>query len=387
MRGADAVVIGAGIVGACCADALTAAGLDVLVVERTSIAGGTTAAGEGNILVSDKQPGPELALARLSADLWRRLGEELDDEIELDAKGGVIVATTEAGHRGMTDLARRQAAAGVDARLVGPDEVHELEPHLTPAVVGGAHYPEDLQVQPVRASAAILRRARSAGARLLTGTEVRAIRRDVQERVIGVDTAAGFISTSRVVNAAGAWSAAVARMAGVDLPVAPRRGHILVTEPLPPLVRHKVYDADYVGAVGSDAADAQVSSVVEGTQAGTVLIGSSRELVGFDRTLAVAVMARLAERAIHLFPMLAGVRIIRAYLGFRPFSPDHLPVIGADPRVPGLWHATGHEGAGIGLAPATGALLAALVCGTDPPLDPVPFDPTRGTLQEVAGAV
>lgn len=381
---ADAVVVGAGIVGACCADALAAAGLDVVVVERSSIAGGTTAAGEGNLLVSDKEPGPELALAQRSGALWRRLAEELDDDIELEPKGGLIVATTDAGRAGMTELAARQAAAGVTALPLQPDEIRALEPHLSHDVVSGVHYPEDMQVQPVRAAAAILRRARRAGARLLDGTEVREVLRDGEGRVTGVDTAAGRISAPLVVNAAGAWSAAVARRAGVNLPVAPRRGHILVTEALPLLVRRKVYDADYVGAVGSDAAEAQLSSVVEGTPAGTILIGSSRELVGFDRTLSVPVLARLADRAIRLFPVLADVRLIRAYLGFRPFAPDHLPVIGPDERVPGLWHATGHEGAGIGLAPATGELLAALVTGAAPPLDPRPFDPGRPALRQVA---
>jgi len=71
------------------------------------------------------------------------------------------------------------------------------------------------------------------------------------------------------------------------------------------------------------------------------------------------------------------VRAIRAYLGFRPASPDHLPIIGADPDVPGLWHATGHEGAGVGLAPGTADLLRALIVGDPPPVEPAPFDPGR----------
>lgn len=165
----------------------------------------------------------------------------------------------------------------------------------------------------------------------------------------------------------------------------PRRGQILVTEALPLLIRHKVYDADYVGTVGGDPAEAGVSAVVEGTQSGTILIGSSRELVGFDRRLHLALLARMAQRAIALFPVLAGVNVIRAYLGFRPYPPDHLPIIGHDAAVPGLLHATGHEGAGIGLAPATGALIAALVTGSEVPVPAAPFSPSRLSLQP-AGA-
>ena len=196
-------------------------------------------------------------------------------------------------------------------------------------------------------------------------------------RITAVRTAAGRIPTPAVVNAAGVWAADVARLAGVDLPVAPRRGFILVTEPLPALIRHKVYAADYMTAVASDTGDLLTSAVIEGTRAGTVLVGSSRERVGFDRRVALPVLRRLAADAVRLFPVLARVRVLRTYHGFRPYSPDHVPLIGPDPRRPGLLHACGHEGAGIGLAPATGDLVAALLTGAAPPVDPHPFRPSR----------
>ncbi|GAA4896337.1 hypothetical protein GCM10023237_13480 [Streptomyces coeruleoprunus] len=158
----------------------------------------------------------------------------------------------------------------------------------------------------------------------------------------------------------------------------PRRGFVLVTEPLPPrLIRHKVYSADYIADVASGSADLQSSPVVEGTPAGPVLIGATRERVGFDRGLSTEALRRLAAQATALFPVLADVRALRAYHGFRPYLPDHLPAIGADPRVPGLYHACGHEGAGIGLAPATGLLLAAALSGERPALDLAPFRPDR----------
>ena len=97
----------------------------------------------------------------------------------------------------------------------------------------------------------------------------------------------------------------------------------------------------------------------------------------FDRTFSAAAAARLARGAIGLFPMLADVRVMRSYLGFRPYSPDHLPVIGPDPRAPGLWHACGHEGAGIGLSAGTGRLIAQSLCGVEPDLDLAPFAPNR----------
>lgn len=170
----------------------------------------------------------------------------------------------------------------------------------------------------------------------------------------------------------------MAALAGVRLPVLPRRGFVLVTEPLPPgTVRHKVYAAGYVADVASDSAALQTSAVVEATAAGPVLIGASRERVGFDRTFSLPAVRRLAAQAVALFPFLARVAALRGYPGFRPYLPDHLPAIGPDPRAPGLFHACGHEGAGIGLAPVTGLLLAQCLAGRTPALDLAPFRPDR----------
>jgi glycine/D-amino acid oxidase-like deaminating enzyme len=129
--------------------------------------------------------------------------------------------------------------------------------------------------------------------------------------------------------------------------------------------------------VASDSAALQTSAVVEGTASGPVLIGASRERVGFDRTVSLPVLRRLAAQATALFPVLAKVNAVRAYVGFRPYLPDHLPAVGPDPRVPGLFHACGHEGAGIGLAPATGHLIAQALLGLPQELGLAAFRPDR----------
>ncbi|GAA1753841.1 FAD-dependent oxidoreductase [Luedemannella helvata] len=369
----DVVVVGAGIVGAACAYHLSRAGLRVTVLERGAVAGGTSGSGEGNLLVSDKEPGPELALAMRSNALWLALGEEVGG-FELEPKGGVMVASSAAAMSGLASLALNQGAYGVTARLLSEPDLRELEPHLAPGFAGGAFYPQDMQVQPMLATANLLVRS---GATVHCGVEVTGLRR-AGGRVTAVETASGdAISTPVVVNAAGTWAGSVFASAGVRLPIAPRRGFILVTEPLPPLIRHKVQDTEYLANVASDDAGLQASAVVEGTAAGTILIGSTRERVGFDRTFSLPALRLLAANALRLFPALAGVSAMRAYRGFRPYSPDHLPVIGADPQVAGLWHACGHEGAGIGLAPATGELITALVTGAQPAVDPAPFAPAR----------
>ncbi|MGW6445866.1 NAD(P)/FAD-dependent oxidoreductase [Lentzea sp. NPDC055074] len=347
----DVVVMGAGIIGAACAQALQARGLRVVVVDRRGPASGTSAAGEGNVLVSDKGPGPELELARASRLLW----PELAQDAEWEEKGGLVVATTPSAVAPLQAFAASQREAGIDACEITTEDALAHEPHLNPEITAAVHYLQDAQLNPVKATRSLLR-----------GIEVRRLEVSTTDGR-SVTTSDGVISCGAVVNATGPW----AREFGVN--VLPRRGVVLVTTPIPGTIRHKVYDADYVGAVASGDADLQTSGVVESTQAGTVLIGSSRQRKGFDETIESRVLTALARRAIAMFPMLRDVPVMRAYGGFRPYAPDHLPIIGEDPRTPGLWHATGHEGAGVGLAPATGRLLAQLLTGQDPLTDPRPF--------------
>ncbi len=370
---ADVVVVGAGIVGAACAEALTAVGVKVVVVDRGAVASGTTASGEGNVLVSDKEPGPELELAIASHAEWSavlaRLPERVAD-VEWEDKGGVVVATTDPGP--LKAFAAKQQAAGVDARVISPEDAFELEPLLTRNVTIGVHYPDDAQLQPVLAATALLTAVRDRGGSVRSGVDALSVR-TAAGRVVGVETSAGEIAGGAVLNACGPWAGAFGAAAGAPIQVLPRRGMILVTAPLPQCVRHKVYDADYVGAVGSGDAELQTSTVVESTRAGTVLIGSSRERIGFDDSIRVKVLRELARKAVGLFPFLGDVAVMRTYGGFRPYAPDHLPIIGPDPRVPGLWHAAGHEGAGIGLAASTGRLITELFLGLTPHVAPDPF--------------
>ncbi|MEU1509659.1 FAD-binding oxidoreductase [Kitasatospora sp. NPDC005748] len=373
----DVVVVGAGVVGAACAYYAARAGLAVAVIDRGPVAGGTTGAGEGNLLVSDKEPGPELDLALLSTRLWRELAEELGAAVEYEPKGGLVVADTPARQDALRAFAAEQGTVGVTAEEIPGERLRELEPHLAPGLAGGFLYPQDAQVQPALAAAHLLRAARRAGAVLHTGETVRAVTTGPDGAVRGVVTDRRRLAAPAVINAAGTWGGELAALAGVHLPVLPRRGFVLVTEPLPRIVRRKVYAADYVADVASGSAALQTSAVVEGTPGGPVLIGASRERVGFDRTLSVEVLHRLAAQAAALFPVLADVSVVRAYRGFRPYLPDHLPAIGADPRVPGLHHACGHEGAGIGLAPATGLLISEQLTGKRPELDLAPFRADR----------
>ena len=389
----DVIVVGAGIIGAACARVLASAGLGVTVIDRGTTAGGTSSACEGNLLVSDKGPGDELLLAQYAATLWRGavtdLREQLGDgfpSVEFDPKGGVVVATTAAGAGPLLDFVAGQRLAGVDARVIDAHQARRLEPDLTPRIEAAVYYPEDAQVQPAIATEALMASARMHGARLLESTPVLGPLLDSSGSLTGVTTSQGKLR-GRVLVAAGPWSGEVAALLGVRLPVRPRRGELLVTTRMRHRIFHKVYDADYVGAVGSDDGALQTSSVVESTASGTVLIGSSRQQVGFDSRLRVDVLSEIAVRAIRLFPFLAQAAVMRSYGGFRPFTPDHLPIIGEDPRTPGLWYATGHEGAGIGLSLATAELIRDLMQGRPTLVDAAPYSAARVSLAPYLEAV
>ncbi|EME63376.1 NAD(P)/FAD-dependent oxidoreductase [Amycolatopsis decaplanina] len=383
------VVLGAGIVGAACARELSLAGFDVVVVDRGRPAGGTTSHGEGNILVSDKGPGAELELAKLSTGLWPQVVADIADEdaraasgIEYDPKGGIVVATTDDGARALTAFAASQT--GVRAEPLSHRELADAEPALTREVTAAFHYPEDAQVQPAGAALALLGSALRHGARLRSDTEV--VGATVHNgHITGVRVPGEVIGADLVVNAAGPWAGQVSARLGAPIAVRPRRGEVLVTTPMPCVIRHKVYDADYVGAVGADSGELQTSAVVESTWGGTVLIGSSRRRVDFDDTIRPDVLSAIAVKALRLFPALADVAVMRAYGGFRPYVDDHLPVLGEDPRLGNLWHATGHEGAGIGLSVGTARLLRELLTGTTPATGVEEFTVDRpAVLAEVA---
>lgn len=383
-------MIGAGVVGVATALALTNAGLKVLVLDRGNVANGTTSAGEGNILVSDKVPGPELDLAMRSRDGWFELARDVGngDEtggFDLEAKGGIVVARSEKGVSQLLTSSDRQREAGVEARALSSSELHELEPNISKAISSGVWYPQDAQCQPMLAAALMLKAMRARGGEFKAGATVKKIKTlptrgaESEHRVLitGVETDVGDFSTSLVINATGTWAGEMAKLAGSFLPIAPRRGFILVTSPAPRLIFHKVYDSDYMANVASGEADLQSSAVVEGTPSGTILIGASRERVGFKDDFDIAILRKLAAQAIELFPILANLQLLRAYRGFRPYAPDHLPVIGEDAHVKGFWHNAGHEGAGIGLSPASAQLIVELITGRKTFMDPTPFSPER----------
>jgi glycine/D-amino acid oxidase-like deaminating enzyme len=348
-------VVGAGIVGAATARALARRGAEVELIDAGEVSGGTTGLGESNVLCADKDAGPELDLAVLGRAAYDEIEATYGERAAIRRKGALVVHRSEGGLAAEPARIERLRAAGVECELLEPGQVRALEPALG-ELLGATWVPGDLQCDP-RAIARAM--AEEPGVTVRTHTRVA----DLAE-----------LRADHVVLAAGPWSAELARTAGLDLPLEPRKGQLVRLRGQLD-IRHKVVDGGYLAAVAAADPQLQVSTVIETTLDGDVLVGSSRERKGFDTSVDPAVTARLLEEAARVVPAVRSLEITGAWAGLRPWLPDGLPAIGRSRT--GIWVATGHEGAGIGLGPITGELIAAAISGEPLPLDLGPFDPDR----------
>jgi len=364
-RRPDAIVVGAGIVGAACAVALARDGLHVLVVDAGAVALGTTAAGMGHLVVMDDSP-EQLALTHYSTELWRQQSSELRAASELEWCGTVWVAEDEAQLDAVRTKQATYAEHGIATEILDDRALLEAEPNLRSGLAGGLLVPSDGVIYPPSATIALLALARELEVEVLEHTGVDEI---VAGGVrCGVDT----LRADVVVNAAGAAAAELTP----QLPVVPRKGHLVITERHPGFCRHQIVELGYLTSAHV-MTNESVAFNVQPRSTGQVLIGSSRELVGWNPSVNRRIVGRMVERACAFMPSLANLTAVRTWTGFRPATPDKLPLIGPWPEMPGLWIAAGHEGLGITTSLGTAAILADLVSGREPAIDPAPYIPDR----------
>jgi D-hydroxyproline dehydrogenase subunit beta len=372
----DVVVIGAGIVGCATAYELAKRGVSVTLIDRGEVSTGTTGLGEGNVLCSDKDAGPELGLAVAGMPLFDELEELIGDPARIRRKGALIVHPDETTWATEGARADRLRAAGVKAELLDRDAVRELEPRLTGHIHGALYAPEDLQCDPKAIARALATWSADQGGTIRTHTEATAI-----EPGRGVRLASGdVLAAETVALTAGPWSASLAATAGLSLPVEPRKGQLTrlrLPDADPTFLHRKIVDGSYLGSVSSTAADRQISTVLETTWDGDVIVGSTRERCGFDPAIDDDLARSVQERAARLVPEVVGLAPASTWVGFRPWLPDGLPAIGSSCAAERLWVGTGHEGAGIQLGPITGRILAQAITGEPPDVDLAAFDPDR----------
>jgi len=362
---ADAVVVGAGIVGAAVAEALAKDGARVTIVDSGAAALGATAAGMGHLVAMDDSPA-QLGLTAYSLDLWKSLAPELPPSAEYDPAGTLWVAEDEMQLEGVEEKIRAYAGRQLPLQWLDGKSVVELEPNLRSGLAGGLLAPRDAILYPPGAARALLDRAMAKGAKLREHTEVLALGANE------VTTTGGTLRAGVIVNAAGTGAVRLTP----ELPVVPRKGHLVITDRAPGFCRHQLVEMGYLKSAHRMTAESAAFNVQPRTT-GQVLIGSSRELVGWDASVNRPLVAAMLSRAQWFMPALSKLQAVRIWTGFRPATPDKLPLIGRWERTPGLWIAAGHEGLGITTSLGTAGLLADLIVGRTPAIDPRPFAPGR----------
>jgi glycine/D-amino acid oxidase-like deaminating enzyme len=358
LRSFDVLVVGAGIVGASCALALRREGLSVGLVDAATPGSGATAAGMGHLVALDESD-DELDLCLLSLRLWDRFFDEHPGVGEPSRCGTLWVAANDEQMAHAEQRAERLARRGWQAAMLDGDALARLEPALRGGLRGALRVAADSVVYPPAVAAFLASELAREGGTLLPGRRVAAIREDTLVLADGARLVA-----ERIVVAAGVHSAALLP----EAPVAPRKGHLAITDRYPGRLAHQVVGMEY-GQAALGANGLAVAANVQPRPGGQWLVGSCRQDGLHDSAVDPAVMAAVLGRAIALLPCLAEMNIVRTWTGLRPASPDGRPLIGPHPARPGVWLATGHEGLGVTTAFGTSQLLADQIMGRASAID------------------
>ena len=362
----DVVIVGAGIVGAACADALAERGLRVVVVDYGVVGSGATAAGMGHIVVMDDSDA-QFALTNYSQRLWRELRPELPEDVEYEQSGTIWVA---ADAEEMAEVFRKRdyyQRRGVSVEVLDANQLKEAEPNLRDGMMGGLLVPGDAVLYPPCAARFLIRRAQQRGAKVKLGATVT----EISEK--GIRASDGQeIAADIVVNAAGANAAELTP--GIE--IKKRKGHLVITDRYPGFLRHQLVELGYLKSAHSVTSDS-VAFNVQPRQTGQILIGSSRQYGAEHKKVDQGILAKMIRRAQEYMPALGSMSAVRVWTGFRAATPDKLPLIGPFPGKKSLFLATGHEGLGITTSLGTAKILADQVTGATPGIPVEPYLPSR----------
>ncbi len=367
-RTASVVIIGGGVVGCSIAYHLARRGLrDVVVVERDAVGAGTTSKAAGGIRAQFSTE-TEVHFSLEAIGVFERFQEEFGVDIGYRKIGYLFLVSGEDDLRGFEERMALQRRLGVDVRLITPKEAQALVPALrVDDLVAAVWGPQDGMAGPSEVTNGFARRARELGVRILEGLDVTGV--DLASGgVRGVHTSEGRIEASRIVNAAGPTAARVGRLAGLDLPVLPRRRHIFFTEPFAELPGPVPLTTDRASGFYFRKEMEQV-----------LLSPGDVEDVGDDPAVAVdwSKVESTVQKALHRLPVIENARIAGGWAGLRPLTPDDHAIIGPAPGLDGMFLAVGFGGHGFQHSPATGRYVAEWLLDGRPSMDLSLFDPGR----------
>lgn len=362
MKRYDLIIVGAGIVGAACADYASAEGLKVAIVEPGPIGGGATAAAMGHLVAMDDDPA-ELALAHYSLGLWNAFADL--PQAEFSRCGTLWVAGNEREYACIPDKLARLAAAGVQAELIDAERLYRLEPALAPGLVGGMRVPGEAVVYPPGVARYLIERALARGAEFYRNSAQR-----VDDNGLLLDDHSRLAGPVLV-----ATGCALPQLLP-QLPLRGRKGHLVITDRYPDIVHHQLLELGYADSAHGDA-DSSVAFNVQPRPTGQILIGSSREYSSDTPDVSMAMVRRMLERTFQYLPSLRQLQAVRIWTGFRPVSKDGLPYLGRVPGVSDVWVAAGHEGLGVTTSLGSARLLIDQLLNRPTAIDPRPYDPAR----------
>ncbi len=350
---ADAVIVGAGIMGVATAYHLVRRRFGrVVVLERDGICSGSTALASGGIRHQyANRVGIELT--RHVIETFERFEDEFGVDPQFRQHGYLILVSTPAEHAQAEKNVALQRSLGVDVTLLSAEEVGRRFPYLhTADLLGAAYSPRDGYADPYLVTTAMAARARELGADIRSGSEVTGVRRH-DGRVLGVETAAGVVDAPVVVLAAGPWTGRVGELAGIDVPVRPLRRSKFITAPFP---------FERISAATPFVIDTHQGISIRREGAGLLLgIGRRDEASSFSTEPDWSLAEPLVERAVHRAPALADAALMRAWAGLYEMTPDQTGIVSAVPEVGGLHVIAGFSGHGFMHGPIAGCLMAELI--------------------------
>jgi sarcosine oxidase subunit beta len=358
----DVVIIGGGVIGTSIFYHLAKNKIDVILLEKNSIASGTSGACEGVIFLQTKKPGIHLEMALKSAEIYKNLEKELNYDIEYVSSGAMVIIQDEMQREIMAGIVYEQNKNGLNVKLLNAKEARNMEPALSDKITGAAFCSDDARVNPILLAYGFVDAAnRYKNARHFTHTNVVGISKKNQT-VEEVFTDKGSIKTNIVINAAGIYAPQIGSMVNIDIPIKPRRGQILVTEGIPNIIKKTICTSKYISCKYDSGGDDNNAGVtVEPTSNDNYLIGATREFVGFNTKVTHKGVQSIARNLISLIPEFKNISIIRCFAGLRPYTADGLPILGMFEGINGFIMATGHEGDGVALAPITGKIISELI--------------------------
>jgi glycine/D-amino acid oxidase-like deaminating enzyme len=336
----------------------------VTVIEPGVIGGGATAAGMGHIVVMDDSEA-QFALTRLSRALWIELAPDFPENVEVLPCGTLWVAADEEEMREVQRKHDFYAERGVSTEILDARQLHEAEPNLREGLAGALLVTQDSVVYPPCAALELIKRSAA------KAVSARAVAIRSQEVVVEGGHA---IQAGTVINAAGIHAGEL--MPTVPVPIAPRKGHLLITDRYPGFVRHQLVELGYLKSAHSTTASS-VAFNVQPRHTGQLLIGSSRQFGADYPEIESSMMARMLQRAADYMPGITRLSAIRGWTGFRAATPDKLPLIGPCPGLTNTYIAAGHEGLGITTSLGTARILVDYMTGRTPPIPIDPYLPDR----------